>query len=461
MPVILLVDDLPFIRDQFAYDIRRKTGYKVITAAEGREAIRLMGEQEIDVVILDLEMPVMDGLETLQAMQQNDLGDIPVIVYTGKGDFQSCVQAIQMGAYNFFDKEEVNLEKLVREIENGVERRRLINENRQLREKVRENSSLVGESRPMKDLRLQISKVARVPSNILIQGESGTGKELVAREIYHQSVRADKPFVALNCAALPENLVESELFGFEKGAFSGAVKTTKGKFEAAHKGTLFLDEIADMPLTTQAKLLRVLEESEVSRLGSQGEVIKVDVRVLSATHRNLEEEIGQGRFRQDLYFRICTHIIKVPPLRDRLDDLNLLVNYFVQHTCKQFGLPDMAVQPETILILKNYPWRKNNVRELENIVERMIIHAADNTIRPQDIPLEIRGDTLLPETDNSRQKSFQELKKQAERMILLQYLQKNDWHITRTAGELKIANHSNLLKMMRRLNIQKPEKEEQ
>lgn len=460
MHTILFVDDLKPMRDQFSYDIRRKTGYEVVTAANGREALEILADQEIDAVILDLEMPVMDGLEMLERKQKMDLDDVPVIVYTGKGDFEKCVRAIKLGAYNFYDKEEVNIDQMVQSVKNALEQRQLKLENTRLRRASGQDSSIIGESRAIEELRKQIRKMAKVPSNILITGESGSGKELVAREIHRLSPRANQPFVALNCAALPENLVESELFGFEKGAFSGAIRTTKGKFEAANEGMLFLDEIGDMPLTTQAKLLRVLEEKKVSRIGAEGRVIKFDVRLLAATHRNLEAEVEKGNFRQDLYYRICTHVIRVPALRERLEDVKPLALHFIQRICEQFGLHPKTISAEALSILQKYPWQKNNVRELQNIVERLIIECEGDEIQPQHIPSDIYRNRLLahqPESDQG--KTFQEMKQDAERSILLQYLQKNNWHISKTAEELGIANHSNLLKIMRRLNLKRPDRD--
>jgi DNA-binding NtrC family response regulator len=397
---------------------------------------------------------VLDGLEMLEAMAKEGPDNVPVIVYTAKGDYQRCVKAIQLGAYNFFAKDEITIEQLARKIENALERRQLIFENRTLRQAAQGRSPLIGRSRAMSDLRTALERLAGVPSNVLILGESGTGKELVAREIHRLSSRADRLFVAVNCAAIPENLVESELFGFERGAFSGAARTTKGKFEIANSGTLFLDEIGDMPLPAQAKLLRVLQEGEITRIGGEGRVIKVDVRVIAATHRQLEDEIANGRVRNDLYYRICTHVIHVPPLRDRLEDVEALALAFVETTCRRFGLPPKQLSPETLRILRSYDWGKNNVRELENIIERMIIQCNGAQLLPQHIPAEIRGHGPRPSPIAGA--TFHELRREAERQIVLQYLEMNGWHITNTAKALGIANHSNLLKMMRRLGIQRP-----
>lgn len=457
MGTILFVDDMKTVRDQFKYDIERKTGLTVVTASNGEEALKKLSNSEIDTMILDIEMPVMDGLEVLEKKAQMDLDDIPVIVYTGKGDFQKCVKAVKLGAFNFFDKEEVKLDQLVQSINNALEIRKVKLQNKELLDLTDLDSPIIGNSAAIEGLKKQIVKVGQIPSNVLIIGESGTGKELVAREIHNSGPRSEEPFVALNCAALPENLVESELFGFEKGAFSGAAKTTKGKFEAADKGTLFLDEIGDMPVNVQAKLLRVLETMEVSRIGSEGRSIKIDVRVIAATHKDLEKLISENKFRQDLYYRMCTQLINVPPLRNRLEDVAPLTHYFIKKTCKNFGLPEKQASPEVIHILQNYLWEKNNVRELQNTVARMIISCEGNVIKPEHVPVEIRNSEV--ETDVTKGKSFQELKRDAEKRILFQYLEKFDWHISKTADALKISNHSNLLKIMRRLGLKKPQSE--
>ncbi len=454
MSTILIVDDIKAVREQFSYDIQRKTGFEVLTAENGRQALEMLSSHEIDTIILDLEMPIMDGIEMLEVMAKKGLDDVPVIVYTAKGNFQRCVKAVQLGAYNFFDKEEVEIEQLIRSIEIALEHRALTLENRELRRAAHQDSPLIGQSQTMKELREQITKVAAVPSNVVIFGESGTGKELVARELHRLSPRSKKTFIAVNCAAIPENLVESELFGHEKGAFSGAVRTSKGKFEIANGGTLFLDEIGDMPLQMQAKLLRVLQEREVMRLGGESRVIKIDVRVIAATHQNLDDLIDKGQFRRDLYYRICTHQIRVSPLHERLDDIGPLSTFFVERICRRFGIPQKRIRRETILGLRSYDWRQNNVRELENIVERMIIQCAGKDLFPEHIPPDIRDSSPIPPQLDG--KTLQELKEEAERNILLQALQSNNWHITNTAKALTISNHSNLLKMMRRLGIKKP-----
>jgi two-component system response regulator AtoC len=310
---------------------------------------------------------------------------------------------------------------------------------------------------------MEIARVSPIPSPVLIVGESGSGKELVARDVHRVSGVAREPFVAVNSAALPENLVESELFGHERGAFTGAATMRKGAFESAGKGTIFLDEIGELPLAAQAKLLRVLEERQVTRLGSSRPV-SVPARVVAATNRDLEEEVKESRFRRDLYFRLNVHVLRVPPLRDRLSDVPVLVERMVAATSERFGLRRKMVQPAAMEILMAYDWRQNNVRELRNVVERMIIAADGSSIGAEHVPAEIREEASAgdgrPGTATSAAASapagartFLERKAEAERQIVIAALDRNEWHITRTAAELGLADHASLLKIMRRHRI--------
>jgi DNA-binding NtrC family response regulator len=287
---------------------------------------------------------------------------------------------------------------------------------------------------------------------VLIEGESGTGKELVARELHRLGKRPSGPFVAINCAALPEQLVESELFGHERGAFTGAVAPRKGAFEAASGGTLFLDEIGDLPAPAQAKLLRALEQHEVQRVGAD-KPVAVDVRVVAATNRNLADEVKAGRFREDLLYRLNVHLIRVPPLRDRREDVPFLAERFLEETCRRFGVLPRKLSGEARERLVAYEWRRNNVRELRNTVERMVVTAEGETIRAEHLPPEVRGDGVPVVGEGDR--TFQELKAQAERAIILAALERHEWHVTRTAEALGLADHASLLKIMRRLGIRR------
>jgi DNA-binding NtrC family response regulator len=408
----------------------------------------------VDCVLLDLEMPVMDGFEVLRALERKG-SQVPVIVYTGTGNFDRCIQAIRLGAYGFIDKAEP-MPRVVHEIESALERRRLRSEVGTLRRQLGRETSLIGSSAPLVQLREAIARVAPVPSPVLVLGESGTGKELVARDLHRFGPHPSGPFLAINCAALPESLVESELFGHERGAFTGALAARKGAFESAEWGTLFLDELGELPLAAQAKLLRVLEDRVVTRLGGT-KPVPVEVRVVAATNRDLEAEIVAGRFREDLYFRLNVHVVRVPPLRERLSDVAALADLFLTGTCARFGMRKKKIAPEALDLLMGYDWRRNNVRELRNAVERMIIAAEGEVIGAGQVPTEIRqaaNPTARPE-EGSR--TFQELKAEAERRIIIKALERHDWHVTRTAEALGLADHASLLKIMRRHNIRRPD----
>jgi DNA-binding NtrC family response regulator len=450
MTLVLVVDDVPAMAEQYAYDLRRLGGYEVQVAQDGRQALERLGGEPFDCVILDLEMPGMDGFEVLRALERRG-SEVPVIVYTGTGNFDRCIQAVRLGAYGFIDKAEP-VERIVREIELAIERRRLRAEVQSLRRQVEGESTLVGTSAAMLRLREQIARVAPVPSTVLVVGESGTGKELVARELHRLGAQPAAPFVALNAAALPEHLVESELFGHERGAFTGATVTRRGAFEAAERGTLFLDEIGELPLAAQAKLLRVLEDRRVTRVGAT-RPLAVEARVVAATNRNLEAEVGAGRFRQDLYYRLNVHQIVVPPLRERRSDVPEIAEGLAAAICTRFGIRPKRLAPDALELLMGYDWSRNNVRELRNVVERMIIATDGEVIGPDQVPPEIRG---AAEPAAEAGGSFQELKAEAERRILIAALERHEWHVTRTAEALGLADHASLLKIMRRHNLRRP-----
>jgi DNA-binding NtrC family response regulator len=421
----------------------------VHVAHDGRQALERLGGEPVDCVVLDLEMPGMDGFEVLRALERRG-SDVPVIVYTGTGDYDRCIQAVRLGAYGFIDKAEP-VERIVREITLAVERRRLRAEVAALRRRLDDESSLVGSSPALLRLRDQIVRAAPVPSPVLVTGESGTGKELVARELHRLGAHPAAPFLAINCAALPEHLVESELFGHERGAFTGATVTRKGAFEAADRGTLFLDEIGELPLAAQAKLLRALEERRVTRLGAT-QSITVEARVVAATHRDLEAEVGAGRFREDLFYRINVLPIRVPPLRERRSDVPEIAGRFAANICQRFGLPPKRLAADTVELLTGYDWARNNVRELRNVIERMIIATDGDVIGPDAVPAEIHGVQAVTDPGTT----FQALKADAERRIIITALERHEWQVTRTAQALGLSDHASLLKIMRRHNIRRP-----
>jgi DNA-binding NtrC family response regulator len=448
---VLVVDDVPAMAEQYAYDLKRVGRYSTSIAAGGDEALELLAREPIDCVVLDLEMPGTDGFEVLRRLQQRGI-ETPVIVYTGTGSYDRCVQAVRLGAYGFIDKAEP-IERVVQEIENAVARGRLLREVRSLQSRLDGDTAIIGDSAPMRSLRDAIARVAPIPSTVLIVGESGTGKELVAREVHRQGRGEKTPFVAVNSAALPEQLVESELFGHERGAFTGADRLRRGAFENAGNGTLLLDEIGDLPQPAQAKLLRVLEERKVMRVGGD-RAIPIAARVVAATNRDLERDVAAGRFRADLYYRLNIHVLRVPPLRERLSDLPVLVDHLLRAIAAHLRIRPKTITAEAVRLLAAYDWRKNNVRELRNCLERMMIATDTGVIDADDVPVSIRGEDRDEAADLAAAPgTLKALKAQAERQIVLAALEQHDWHVTRTAEALGLADHSSLLKIMRRHGV--------
>jgi DNA-binding NtrC family response regulator len=439
--------------EQYAYDLKRAGKYNTMTARGGEEALDILGREPIDCVVLDLEMPGANGFDVLRGLRQLGI-DTPVIVYTAAGSYERCIQAVRLGAYGFVDKAEP-IERVVQEIENAVSRGRMAKEILSLKSRLDRETSLIGDSTPMRTLRASIARVAPIPSTVLIIGESGSGKELVARELHRLGPGPKAPLVAVNSAALPEQLVESELFGHERGAFTGADRLRQGAFETAGEGTLFLDEIRELHLSVQAKLLRVLENRQVTRLGGN-RAIPITARVVVATNRDLELEVAADRFRQDLYYRLNVHTLRVPPLRERLSDIPVLVDHLMGSIASQLRMRPKTASPEALAMLAGYDWRKNNVRELRNCLERMMIASDADVIEAFDVPPEIRGEER---DDVSAPGTLKALKTQAERQILLAALEKHDWQVTRTAEALGLADHSSLLKIMRRHGLSKDTRE--
>ncbi len=455
MTRILVVDDVRAMAEQYAYDLQRLGGWRVRIATSGPEALESLVDEAIDCVILDLDMPGMDGFEVLRQLAVRGL-DVPVVVYTGTGDFERCVQAVRLGAFGFIDKAEP-MQRVVQEVRSALERGRLETEVRVLRARLDVERALLGGSAPMRRLQEEIRRLAPIPSPVLILGESGSGKELVARDLHALGAAPDEPLVPVNSAALPETLVESELFGHERGAFTGADRQRRGAFERAGKGTIFLDEIGDLPPAAQAKLLRALENREVTRVGGE-EPVRVEARVVAATHRDLEAAVVTGEFRQDLLFRLNVHVLRVPPLRERLSDVPQLARHFIALLCQRFGMPPKQISGEALDALMRYDWRRNNVRELRNVIERMLIASDRHTLEGDDVPAEIRsgGSVLAAAAGTGR--TYQERRTEAERAIVLEALHRHGWHITRAADALGLADHASLLKIMRRLGIERPTK---
>ena len=450
---VLVVDDVPAMAEQYAYDLRRVGKYAAVVASGGDEALDLLGREPIDCVVLDLEMPGTDGFEVLRRLRQRGI-DVPVIVYTGTGSYDRCVQAVRLGAYGFIDKTEP-IERLVQEIENAVSRGRMASELRTLRSRFDGDTPLIGDSAAMRALRDGIARVAPIPSSVLIIGESGTGKELVARELHRLGPGEKSPLIAVNSAALPEQLVESELFGHERGAFTGADRLRRGAFESAGTGTLFLDEVGELPLPSQAKLLRVLEDRKVMRVGGD-RAIAIAARVIAATNRELEREVEAGRFRQDLFYRLNVHTLRVPPLRDRLSDIPAIVDHLLQSIASHLRMRPKTIAPDAVAVLTAHDWQKNNVRELRNVLERMMIASDGAVITAAEIPPEFRGEERDEAADPSAAPgTLKAMKAQAERQIVVAALEKHGWHVTKTAEALGLADHSSLLKIMRRHGLSK------
>ena len=453
MTRVLVVDDVQAMADQYAYDLQRLAGWRVRVVGSGTDALEALADEAIDCVLLDLEMPGIDGFEVLRRMKERGF-DVPVVVYTGTGDFDRCVRAVQLGAFGFIDKAEP-MQRVVQELKNALERGRLDGEVKTLRARLEAESSLIGSSPALQRLQEEIRRVAPVPSAVLILGESGSGKELVARDLHVLGARPKDPFVALNCAALPETLVESELFGHERGAFTGADRQRKGAFERAGRGTLFLDEVGDLPAAAQAKLLRALENREVTRVGGD-KPIAVDVRVVAATHRDLEKATEEGSFRRDLFYRLGVHVLRVPPLRERISDVPELAAHFLDDLCRRFGMRRKGIGADALSALMRYDWRKNNVRELRNVIERMLIASDGDTLEAGDVPADIaEADGRTGTVGAAKPATFQQMKAEAERVIVLEALRRNEWHITRTAESLGLADHASLLKIMRRLGVER------
>ncbi|MBU2557762.1 MAG: sigma-54 dependent transcriptional regulator [Bacteroidetes bacterium] len=367
MPRLLIIDDEQSIRRTLR-EILEYEKYQVDDVETGMDALQLLKEQDFDVILCDIKMPEMDGIETLEAIKL--LTDCPVIMISGHGTIETAVEAIKKGAYDYISKPP-DLNRLLITIKNALDKSQLLTETKALKKVVSKHNQMIGQSDAMEEIRDMIQKVAPTAARVLIIGENGTGKELVARQLHELSSRAHAPFIEVNCAAIPSELIESQLFGHEKGAFTSAIKQRKGDFELAHGGTLFLDEIGDMSLSAQAKVLRALQENKITRVGGEKE-IQVDVRIIAATNKNLKEEIEKGRFREDLYHRISVIVIKVAPLRERTDDIPLLVEHFIQLSCEKMGKPIPEITAAALAEMRQYKWT-GNIRELHNALERLVI----------------------------------------------------------------------------------------
>ncbi|MFU8813198.1 MAG: sigma-54-dependent transcriptional regulator [Balneolaceae bacterium] len=452
-PHILVVDDEKSIRNTLR-EILEFEGYTLFEAEDGERALAMAGEKRLDLVILDIKMKGMDGLEVLDAIKKQK-PDLPVIMISGHGTIKIAVEATKSGAFDFIEKPP-DLNRLLISVRNALSRSELAEDNRRIRTELHNITDMVGQSSALDRVKRTIEKVAPSNSRVLITGENGTGKELVARWIHEKSSRASKRFVDVNCAAIPSELLESELFGHEKGAFTGADKQRIGKFELADKGTIFLDEIGDMSYEAQAKVLRVLQENTITRVGGT-ETIPVDVRVLSATNKDLRKEIENRAFREDLYHRLNVIPIHLPPLRERKEDIPLLARSFLEKLADRDILyAGKQFTEEALQRLQQHSWA-GNIRELQNMVERMALLSEGEKITADQIDLFVSGhldedldlDRLLDQAQ-----TFQEFKEQAERFFLMKKLEKNDWNISATAEEIDI-QRSHIYNKMKKYDIER------
>jgi two-component system nitrogen regulation response regulator NtrX len=446
---VLVIDDETAIREAIRMTLEYE-GYKVDEARSGSDGLDKAGKTAYDAILLDIKMPILDGMEVLDNLREQKV-PAPVIMVSGHGDISTAVECTKRGAYDFLEKP-LNRDKLLLTVRNAVRVQKLEEENSELKEKREKEYQLVGDSQIMRDLKSQIERAAPTRATVLITGESGTGKELVAREIHRRSSRANQPFVQVNCAAIPNELIESELFGHEKGSFTGAIRKQTGKFVAADGGTIFLDEIGDMSQSAQAKVLRVLQEGDVEPVGA-ATVVKVDVRVIAATNKELAEEIKTGRFREDLYYRLNVIPVRTPPLRERRDDIPVLAEHFAKLFSEEHNYHAKGFTPAALRALQDAAWR-GNVRELRNMIERLVIMVPADRIDISDLPAEFFRTSAEIITSAMRLKTLQEFKDEAEKAFIIAKLREFGWNVSKTAEAIDTPR-SNLYKKIEQYNIKR------
>jgi two-component system, NtrC family, nitrogen regulation response regulator NtrX len=451
---VLVIDDESAIRDTMRM-ILEYDGHECLVAGSGQEGLTMAERENPDIAFLDIKMPGMDGLEVLSRLRGLNEA-LPVVIVSAHGTAATALEAGRLGAFRFIEKP-LSKDYVLDAVREGLELGTLRRENRQLKSELGARHQLIGESASLKQIMEQVRRAAPTNATVLILGESGVGKELIARAIHRNSLRAKERFVQVNCAAIPEELIESELFGHERGAFTGATEKQTGKFELADRGTIFLDEVADMSAKTQAKVLRVLQEGEVERLGSS-KTIKVDVRVIAATNKDLEDEIAEGRFREDLYFRLSVIPISVPPLRERLDDIPALIQHFVAQFSRENNRRPARFSPAAIDALKHARWR-GNIRELRNAIERLLIMGDRDQIDVEDVRAVVRADakpmtasTTPAASGGATPATLREFKEVSERAFLVDKLREFNWNISKTA-EIIDTPRSNLYKKLEQYNI--------
>ena len=464
---VLIIDDENSIRQSLAGALKDE-GYRVRTASSGEEGVEALRAERSDAVMLDIWMPGQDGLETLKQIKA-EWPDQAVVMMSGHGTIETAVRAVKLGAYDFVEKP-LSLERVLVLLQNAISAQDLARENHALRKQVQKTRQLIGQSAGLRQIQSLVKRVAPTTGSVLITGENGTGKELVAHSIHAISPRFNKPFVEVNCAAIPEELIESELFGHEKGAFTGATQLRRGKFDLANGGTLFLDEIGDMSLKTQAKILRILQEQKFERVGGS-QTISVDVRIVAATNKDLKTEIARGAFREDLFYRLNVIPFVVPPLRERREDIPLLAEHFMREFSVAHAKRERSFTPEALRVLDGYPW-PGNVRELRNLIERVVILTPENEegqpIQAADLLQHLRHDTgtlgpvepsaragALESASTAAARNLRDARQEFEKEFILRTLKEQDWNVSRTASILGI-ERSHLHRKIKSYGIEAP-----
>lgn len=450
MANILLIDDEKSIRKTLK-EILEYEGYVVDEAQDGAEGYKMIQEGDYDIVLCDIKMPKMDGMEVLEKAGHSN-PDVPFIMISGHGTLETAVEAVKKGAFDYVAKPP-DLNRLLITIRNALDKSNLITETKVLKRKVTKTREIIGESPAIQKIKETIERVAPTDARVLITGDNGTGKELVARWIHEKSNRANGPLIEVNCAAIPSELIESELFGHEKGAFTSAIKQRIGKFESATGGTLFLDEIGDMSLSAQAKVLRALQENKITRVGGDKE-ISVDVRVVAATNKDLLHEVDMGNFRLDLYHRISVILIHVPSLNERSDDIPLLTERFIKEICEDYGIPKKVITPKAMMEMQNIQFT-GNIRELRNVIERLVI-LSDQKITEEDVIAYAQSPKSggSPKDLYERFEKFQDFKDYIEKEFIIFRLNKNNWNVSKTADELDI-QRSHLYNKIEKYNLKR------
>lgn len=444
---VLITDDDKLVREALK-EILCYRGYACLEAGDGKDALECLKTNQIDLLLLDLKLPRIDGMEVLKQSLER-YPDLPVIMISGHGTIQLAVEATKIGAYDFLEKP-LEAERTLLTVRNALERANLVHQRNHLISQAKQRYQMIGTSSVMEKIYAMIEKAAASQAKVLIVGENGTGKELVARAIHHNSQRAAAPFITINCAAIPENLIESELFGHEKGAFTGAYAMHRGKFELADGGTLFLDEIGDTSLMVQAKILRAVEDNIIQRVGGE-KTIPVEVRLIAATNKDLNQEMGQGNFREDLFYRLNVISIYLPPLRDHQQDINDLAQHFLQHFCEANGVPQKTLHSKALATLFHYDW-PGNVRQLRNVIERLVVLSENKIITAKETSEALQK--IIPNPHEPVYTNLREAREQFEREFILKTLLAHHWKIQPTAETLGI-ERTHLWKKMKRYGIEK------